>query len=523
MLPLTDLGNAKRWFERHGDDFLWVPEWGWLAWDGQRWNRGSAEALVKQSVYSTIEAIGAEAKAIADSGVRPGHENTPPGSIELEQEGGLDFFIRDRRDKLMGLYSDSVRAWGRTSEGAGHIACIDRLAQPWLTARPSDFDADPMLVNLANATMVLLPPREGYPASVQFRAPRRADKVTKLAAVAYDPKAKSPRYDRFLERVQPLPEMRGFLHAWGGYNLTGDISAQKMALFYGEGANGKSTWVDTVAFMLGDYSRSCGIETFIDQGRQRKGGDATPDLAALAGRRMVRTSEPEKGAKFSDGLIKAMTGGEPMNVRELNKEFYEMTVTFKVTCSANIKPTIGTDHGIKRRVRLIPWDEKIPEEEQDDSLVSKLKEEGSGILNHLIAGALHWLDHGLPEPEAVKQATREYQEENDPLARFVELCIMRSDGARVGSTSLFELFKAWQTWAGEIGATGRTWSQKYFTGQMKLKGFKTFQSSTIFWVGIETAKSVHDFIDADGRPIRDPDGAAAPPPHASPDYDDDVL
>jgi putative DNA primase/helicase len=434
----------------------------------------------------------------------------------VPDEGALDFIVKVTRNDVV-LFSDTIKAWGRTSESAGHLACIARIAQPWMTARPGDFDADPMKINLQNWTLEFgTDPASGHPA-FRLLPFDRADRITKIAAVSYDAEAVCPLYDGFLAKVQPEPEMRAFLHAWGGYNLTGDISAQKFVLNYGEGANGKSTWTDTVAWLMGDYSRTCGIETFIDQGRQRKGGDATPDLAALAGRRMVRTSEPERGAKFSDGLIKALTGGEPMNVRELNLGFFEMIVTFKVTCSANIKPQIGTDHGIKRRVRLVPWDVTIPDAEQDDQLAAKLKAEASGILNHLIAGCLHWLRDGLPEPQAIIEATREYQDENDPLGRFVRLCVVPRPGSRVQSTPLYDLFVAWTRWAGEQNSSGKAWSQKWFTSSMKLKGYKTIQSNTIQWLDIDTVRAISDFVDDHGRVV---DGDRDGPPERW--GDDDV-
>lgn len=523
-LPLTDLGNSERFRKRFGHDFLWVPEWGWLAWDGKRWNRDMADAMVDRAVYDTVRAIGGEAKLIRDSGRKDWLFDIVDGHAvpATEERGRFDFVTRITRQREF-LFSDDIAAWGRSSEAASRLGCIASLARPYMSARPADFDSDPMKINLANGTMTFgTDPATGKPA-FRFAAGGfdRDDLITKIASVDYDPQARCPLYDRFLARVQPDAEMRGFLHRWGGYNLTGSITSQKMALFYGEGANGKSTWVDEVAFIMGEYARSCGIETFIDQGRHRKGGDATPDLAALSGARMVRTSEPEQGAKFSDGLIKAMTGGEPMNVRELNKGFFEMVVTFKVTCSANVKPLIGTDHGIKRRVRLIPWDIIIPEDERDDTLLVKLKAEGSGVLNYLVDGALRWMADGLPEPQAVQDATREYQEENDPVGRFVELCVVKTAGERVQASALYDVFKAWQIASGELPASGKPWSMKYLGSQMKKKGYRQVQNNTMWWLDIATAKSVHDFVDSEWKPLRGGEPGLDPPSARLSAADDD--
>ncbi|MGS3087663.1 hypothetical protein AB2887_22895, partial [Escherichia coli] len=130
--------------------------------------------------------------------------------------------------------------------------------------------------------------------------PRREDRITKCGTAAFEPHATCPSYDAFLARVQPEAEMRGFLDVWAGYNMLGDASAQKMAIFYGEGANGKGVWVNTKRAILGDYAWATSINTFVEADRGRKGSEASPDLAALAGRRMVTANEAEEGSKLSD-------------------------------------------------------------------------------------------------------------------------------------------------------------------------------------------------------------------------------
>lgn len=504
FLPLTDLGNAERFRRRCGGDFLFVQEWGWLAWDGRRWSREKAAALASTAVYGVVRAILREAALVADSGVR-GDDNPD----------GLDYLTNVKRGGRRLLFSETIAGWGRTSESASHLRCVTQLAQPWLTAQPSEFDRDPFRVNLLNGTLVLTPPGQGRPASARVVEARREDRITKISAVAHDVAARCDLYDRFLERVQPDPEMRRFLHCWAGYNLTGDISAQKLVFNYGHGANGKSTWVDIVAAVIGDYSTTVGIETFLDQGRGRKGGDATPDLAGLAGRRMVRTSEPEKGTKFADALIKLITGGEPIKVRELNKEFFEMQVTFKVTVSGNHKPSIGTDHGIWRRMQLVPWSVTIPEAERDDALMTKLKGELPGILNRLIAGALDWMTNGLPAPDEVVRATQEYQEQSDPLGRFIELCVRPSAGGRVQSSVLYGVFSAWTVWAGE-----KTWSQRGFSMAMEERGYRKKQSDTIKWLDIELVKSAADFVDPSTGKAVGGDGGGGDHPSDPGGYDD---
>lgn len=523
--PMTDMGNLERFLMRFGDDFRHVQAWGWMAWDGCRWNREKSDALLGNAIRETVRAIQDEAALIAGSGVlieddisrgdydalrgqcegvrlirMDDDEATDMRTGEVVQDdvakACFDRLVQVKRDGTVVLYSHKVAAWGRTSEGAGHIACLNSpsMLQAALNALPDDFDPDPLRLNVENGTLIFAR-GEGGRATVDLRPHDRADMITKMAAAAYDPEATSPAYDAFLDRVQPEADMQHFLDCWAGYSALGDVSGQVFALFYGQGANGKSVWVDAHAHVLGDYARVCGIETFIDQGRYRKGSDATPDLAALAGRRMVRASEPEEGTKFSDGLIKALTGTEPVPVRELNKPPFEMNVTFKVTVSANVKPRIGTDHGIQRRVRLVPWDVIIPPDEQDRQLLTKLKAEASGILNRMVAGAVAFLGKGLPMPDAIEAATREYREENDLLGRFLTDCVAEEKGGEVGASALHSLFSAWQRFVGQLDAKGNAWSVKYLGNQMKKKGYRQKKSSTMVWLDIKLSKSETDYAE----------------------------
>lgn len=532
FLPLTDLGNLERFLERYGGDFLHVEAWGWLAWDGRRWNRAMAEPLLGLTFQRTIRAIQEESDLVRASGVPfPDRDELSRLMLDDDDEssadrkakirewhlqqkvakrvpdhGGprLDSIVQVKSNGEIVLLSDKLASWGRTSESSSHIGCLaqPKMAPSRLAAQTEDFDADPLKLNVLNGTIVFLRPDEGFGASWSIREHRREDRMTKLADVDHDEKAACPKFDAFLERVQPDSEMRGFLDVWAGYNSLGLSDAQKFALFYGEGSNGKGVWVNTVAGILGDYAWAAGIETFIDQGRYKKGSDASPDLAILAGRRMVYANEPEEGSKFSDGLIKALTSDEPKGgVREMFMAPFELQITFTNTVMANNLPRIGTDHGIQRRVQVVPWSVIIADEEQDLQLKAKLKAERSGIFNRMLAGALKYLSKGLPTPQAIKEATRDYQAANDILGQFIGLCVARVQGEVVGATPFHRVFVAWQTWAGQLPATGKPWSMKHLNAQMKKKGFKNGKSSTMQWQDVGLRYETHDFTDEAGRAV----------------------
>jgi putative DNA primase/helicase len=555
--PMTDLGNLERFLARFGQDFLCVAAWaesssspGYIAWDETRWNRSMADALFGIAAQRMVRLIQDEADFIRASGVPfppeegdiPEQEDDRPEEPEDEEASAdpgwaekqfikaeekrqarrsamwylqrslarktrhdgdrHDFIYQVKSNGDIVLFSDKLAAWGRTSESSGHIECLRKLAPPRLSARPEDFDADPLALNVQNGTLVFHRPDGSKPARVELREHRREDKITKVARALYQPDATCPQYDGFLEQVQPPADMRDWLMRWSGYNALGIADAQVMALFYGEGSNGKGVWVQTHAHILGDYAWATGIETFMDSGFKRNGGGPSPHLAALQGRRMVYANEPEDNSKFSDGLVKSLTSDEPIGgVRELYGPAFELLITFTNTVMANNLPRIGTDFGIRRRMQVVPWAIIIAKEDQDPLLKAKLRDEMSGILNRMIEGALAYLTDGLTMPDAMIEATQAYHEDNDLLGQFLTKCVAREAGNTVGSMALHELFVAWQTWSENLPQTGKPWSAKKLRAEMERKSFKINKSSTMKWQDIMLRYDTIDFVE-EGKPVQ---------------------
>ncbi|ODA67114.1 hypothetical protein A7A08_01860 [Methyloligella halotolerans] len=466
--------NAERFVARFGHEFKWTEGEGWLYWDGKRWSRDAANGKLLKASHVTMRAIQNEADAVRAS--------------------GDDFIVKEPKSGPAVFWSDVIAKWGRDSESNSRMSKLREHAAPDCEVDVQALDADPYKINVLNGTLVLNKDTDGE--YIKLRPHDPADLITHLAPVEYDPLAACPAYDRFLERVMPKEENRRFLHQWGGLSLTGDVSEQILAFFYGTGKNGKSTLLNAWARVMGDYGKSIDISTFLNESRTRAGGQPTPDLARLTGVRFLRTSEPEKGAKLAEGLVKLATGGEPMLVRHLNQPFFEFLPQFKLTISGNYKPVIqGADEGIWRRVRLIPWLVQIPEAERDKHLGVKLERETQGIFNRLLDGLRDWADEGLVEPEEVTEATRAYREESDPLGRFLSACVDPSPGERVQSSVMFETFKAW----GKVN-DGPEWSNKGFSAAMSDRGFAKKQSDVIWWLNVRLKRRADDFVDIHGNP-----------------------
>ncbi|AXS39788.1 phage/plasmid primase, P4 family [Breoghania sp. L-A4] len=429
--PETDIGNGRRFLHWNRDGVLYVARIGWHVYDGMRWAEDVEGRLIRPLAHQVVERIVLEARLIdaapfeakaieaakeaADALTRSEDKAADAGLKRIVAEGA------DAEKALKGRKSGR-RRYGKTSGSSGKLDNMLREGAPYVSWTVSDLDADPLAINCQNGTIRLvqgLHPTVPDAWGVQASEHNRRDLISKLMPVDHSPGASAPLFHEFLERVQPNQTIRKFLQRYFGYCLTALTTEQVFAFFYGEGRNGKSTLVDLVSRILGDYSTTVPFETLAGDER-RKGGEATPDLARLPGARMVRASEPEQGMKLRESVVKALTGGEPILIRRLHAEFNEVYPTFKLVISGNHKPDVrGTDDGIWRRVLLVPWEIQIPREDVDQGLPDKLWAERAGVLNWMIEGALDYLTYGLEVPDEVRAATDSYREESDPVGAFI--------------------------------------------------------------------------------------------------------
>jgi len=312
----------------------------------------------------------------------------------------------------------------------------------------------------------------------EFREHRQDDMMTKIANVEYDPNADCPLWKQFIREIMNYKsELINFLQTAAGWALTGDISEQTMFILYGSGANGKSTFLNTIMYILGDYATATPTETFM----KKNGDQTTNDIARLRGIRFVTTTEAEQGRRLSEPLIKRITGNDQMMARFLYGEFFSFTPTFKIFMATNHKPVIkGTDYGIWRRIKLIPFTTRIPEEKQDKDLELKLRSEASGILNWLLEGTKRWLQERLNAPDEILNATDEYREEMDVIGNFLnDKCLIEKDL----TIRIRELYKAYSDWCEDNKE--HAVPERFFTLRLKEMGFQQCRTSEArYWSGV---------------------------------------
>lgn len=495
--PLNDLGNGNRYVIHFGEDILFVSQVGWYVWDGARWKRDpeisrDCSPLIRARAHRVSALIEKEIDWLQPS-KRDRHllkEERDLRKRRIEIEAMPDFAGDDGLTAELGNIGGRLRAidaalkshktligrrltHAKNAGNSGPMSNMIAEARVMLAHQVDDMDTGDLDVNTLSGVLRFRrvpagPDGDMSPmADFELIPHDRGQLLTKVMPVEYDPKATCLRFDAFLQQIQPNIEKRRFLQRWFGLSMSG-LDIQKLAFFHGGGANGKSVLVDLMARMMGDYAATAKIESLTGKNK-KSGSDSQPDLIPLIGARMVRTSEPEEGERLQEGLVKALTGGEPMMVRALYTDMITFQPIFKLTISGNHLPDIrGGDDGIWRRLMLvtfpvqIPEAKRIPKKELDDILW----QERAGILNWLIDGLLSYLEGGLSEPPEVMAATESYRKDSDPVGTFLADATIVSGYERDFMTAR-ELNEAFNFWIEERGET--RWGPRTVSMRMKAK------------------------------------------------------
>lgn len=330
------------------------------------------------------------------------------------------------------------------SESAQRLQSMIDLArsEPDIAISPNAFDRDLWLFSVANGVLEL---KTGT-----FRPRRREDLITKHSPVRFDPYAVCPIWLRFLGRIFHNDQrLITYLQQLAGYSLTGVTIEQAFFLLWGSGSNGKSTLLKLLLAIWGDYGLQVPAATFLSQKDQD--GRARPDLVQLRGARLAVAIESDDGSRLAEGTIKQMVGGDRISARDLYSGCIEFEPTHKILFATNHKPRVkDTTHGMWRKVRLIPFEVQIPDDEQDQHLAETLLTELPGILNWALAGCLAWQAAGrLRTPEVVTLATQTYRAEQDILDDFLqERCVVEPQ-ARMPFADVRTTYLAWISDAGD--------------------------------------------------------------------------
>jgi putative DNA primase/helicase len=305
------------------------------------------------------------------------------------------------------------------------------------------------------------------------REPNPLDYITKKTASPCAPAGTPhPLWTAFLDRITDHDtELRRFLQRYIGYCCTGFTTEHVFVFAYGTGANGKSTFINTITKIFGDYATVADMSTFIASNVQQH----PTDLAKLRGARLVVAQETQKGRRWDETKIKALTGGDKITARFMRQDFFDFVPTFKLFICGNHKPRLtSVDEAIRRRLLLVPFTVQIPPAERDVSLADKLKEEWPAILRWCLDGCLEWQRTGLSPPAIVRDATEAYFADQDTTKQWLEDCI-RDEGPFAFSRTA-ELFTSWKQWCENRNM--KPGSERSFSESLADRGFVKARNST---------------------------------------------
>ncbi|URQ05027.1 DNA primase/helicase [Arthrobacter phage Iter] len=436
---LSDLGGARYlrdYIESIGSGVRYTEEVGFFLLEDGVWRKDERQA------------VRTHAQSVADL-VR---DLARTASIEATRDGASD--------------ADKKRA-GRLNKYAAHVQTSNGLnfmlrelqAVHGVPASVGDFDQHPDLLACRNGVVDL---RSG-----ELRPHDPALLLTRRIDFDYDPDAKAPRWEAFLEEVFPaFPELPAYMRRLVGYGITGHTTEQCFAVLWGTGANGKSVYTDTLTEVFRELTSTTPFSTFED----RASGGIPNDLAALKGARLVMASEGEQGRPMAESVLKRVTGRDLIAARFMRKEFFEFRPQFLLNLATNFKPSFkGQDEGLWRRVKLIPWERYFAPHERDHRLGDKLLAEREGILAWAVRGAMEWYKGGLQDPDIIRSSTKEYRETSDALAGFLPgVFVQDSEAGRVEGKVLFDEYLKW---ADEENLPAKErWTRRTFFGALEERG-----------------------------------------------------
>ena len=453
----TDAGNAEMFAEVSSDDLRYDHQRGrWLAWRKHWWSE-DRDGLVWRRAKSIARMRGQRAQQMSD-----------------KKEQASEF------------------AWAFRSEARARLEAMLKLAESEYSLSDSGegWDANPMLISVENGVVDL--------GTGSLRDGLQADKTTLHSDIAFDRSAQCPRWMQFLSEVfRNDRSLIEFIQRAVGYCLTGHTREQCLFLCYGSGANGKSTFLEVLRRVFGNYAYNLPFSALELTSRS----SIPSDIAAMAGKRFVTAIETNESACLNEARIKMLTGCDPVTARWLYGEFFTYVPAAKLWLAFNHLPDVqDASHGFWRRIRLIPFLQRFEGGAIDKDLLGKLLIEAPGNLGWAVQGALMWLREGLGEqPAAVRGATETYRRDSDPLEDFIaEFCEVFSR-ARVSAGGIWTQYQLWES---ENRETTRL-SRKAFSNRLEAKGFKKVRLGHLrswTWLGI-TLRNVQEYLPPDAEEV----------------------
>ena len=357
-------------------------------------------------------------------------------SIYREAEAATD---RDKQKKLA--------SWALSSQNENRLKAMVNLSksEPGVTILADELDADLYLLNCANGTLDLH--------TGDVRDHEKADLITMITPIVFDPGATFDRWSDFLAAAVPNEQVRSFMQLAAGYTLLGRAGADVLMLILGPARSGKGTYQQSLAAALGDYAITAGLEDFAHRKSQ---GGARPELVRLRGSRLVNIYETSGSIRLSTSWLKTLTGGDPVTARDLYSRPITFVPQFTIYIATNHPPRLpADDHAIWERMRRLSFDQVVPEAKRDPGLRADLSDPkvgGPAVLAWAVDGCRRYLNQpiqGLLAPATVKAAGEKLRQDQDHFADFAAESLIFGDDLWVTAESLRAEYLRWCDQFGE--------------------------------------------------------------------------
>lgn len=454
----SDAGNATVFCRLYGNSLIFVDALGWLWWNGQRWERDDHKAMnlaLALSGRMLKEALGVNRNALLKDAEAQSRFAETGGEADGEAAKTADKGKKEAKAYL--THAQRLR-------GARQLKNMLELSKPSLVIRADKLDGNPMELNTPAGIIDLTTGR--------LHSHERAAYCSQITEAAPGA-AGEEMWSAFLQTITCGDgSVQGFLQLVAGMALIGTVYHEGIVIAYGEGRNGKSTFFNALAQVLGDYAGSIDIRTLTTD-RANKGAS----LATLRGKRLVIAGELEEHQRFSVATLKQVASTDKLTIEEKYKSPETVRQTHTLILFTNHLPRVGsTDSGTWRRLIVVPFNATIPPGTGVQNYADTLaKEAGSAILAWAIEGAVNFVRNGfkLDIPDVVEEATEEYRQREDWLSNFIgERCI-KEETARTGARALYLEYKAWAQDAGEYTRRENDFSAAMLTAgyrKVKIKG-----------------------------------------------------
>lgn len=404
----------------------------WVGWDSteNRWyedNSGAIYSYAIQAADKREKDATAELELLNDQLSR---------STDKEAAKRISTAIKQANARIL---------WAKKSKNLHNIqSSLAITATLKSIAFTGDWDADPYQFQTRNGVLYV-GPTTGFQKTGSFRTAKKDDYLLKRGGCDYDPQATCTRWKQFLNEItQENEEEITFLQKAVGYSMTGRTNEELLFVLHGSGQNGKSKFIEAIYSLFGDYALDLKYSNLVAKSTELIGQGQN-----LPGKRFVKTDEIKENASLDTGLIKSWTGSTSITVRPFRAPEYTFTATHKLWMSFNDRPLIHDQSDATwRRLRLIPFSYRIPDNKRDNELSSKLNAELPGILNWALEGLALYYEKGLADTPKMKTAKEDYRSVTNTFEQFLaDQCIIGGEG----TCTQADFNREYQKWCSEQG------------------------------------------------------------------------